>query len=62
MSKKLNHSLAIGIFLIGLFSASVSQAQSTNVWWKPSTGLGGGELGTAVTLFGAPIQMVLAHW
>jgi autotransporter-associated beta strand protein len=29
MSKKLNHSLAIGIFLIGLFSANVSQAQTT---------------------------------
>ena len=41
MSKKLNHSLALGIFLIGIFSANVSQAQSTNVYWKPSTGLGG---------------------
>ena len=41
MSKYLNWPLALGIFLIGLFSANVSQAQSTNVYWKPSTGLGG---------------------
>jgi fibronectin-binding autotransporter adhesin len=41
MSKKLNHSLAIGIFLIGIFSASVSQAQIyTNLYWNPSA-LGG---------------------
>ena len=33
MSKKLNHSLAIGIFLIGLFSTNVSQAQFTNAYW-----------------------------
>ena len=42
MSKKLNLPFALGIFLIGLFSANVSQAQITNVYWKPSTGLGGG--------------------
>jgi len=32
MSKKLNHSLAIGIFLIGLFTANVSQAQTSAYW------------------------------
>jgi fibronectin-binding autotransporter adhesin len=32
MSKKLNHSLALGIFLIGIFSANVSQGQ-TNAYW-----------------------------
>jgi autotransporter-associated beta strand protein len=42
MSKRLNLASALGIFLIGLFSANVSQAQITNVYWKPSTGLGGG--------------------
>jgi autotransporter-associated beta strand protein len=42
MSKKLNHSLAIGIFLIGLFSTNVSLAQTyTNVYWYPSSALGG---------------------
>jgi autotransporter-associated beta strand protein len=42
MSKKLNHSLAIGIFLIGIFSANVSQAQTyTNLYWSPTNGLGG---------------------
>ena len=42
MSKKLNHSLALGIFLIGIFSASVSQAQIyTNLYWNPTNGLGG---------------------
>jgi len=34
MSKKLNHSLAIGIFLIGLLSANLSQAQTaTGATW-----------------------------
>ena len=33
MSKKLNHSVALGIFLIGLFSTNVSQAQFTNAYW-----------------------------
>jgi fibronectin-binding autotransporter adhesin len=43
MSKRLNHSLAIGIFLIGLLSANISQAQIyTNLYWNPTTnGLGG---------------------
>ena len=42
MSKKLNFSSALGIFLIGLFSANVSQAQTyTNLYWNTTNGLGG---------------------
>ena len=41
MSKRLNLPIALGFFLIGIFSANVAQAQFTNVYWKPSTGLGG---------------------
>jgi fibronectin-binding autotransporter adhesin len=33
MSKKLNLPLALGIFLVGIFSANVSQAQYTNAYW-----------------------------
>jgi len=33
MSKRLNLSIALGVFLIGLFSANVSQAQYTNAYW-----------------------------
>jgi fibronectin-binding autotransporter adhesin len=41
MSKRLNLPSALGIFLIGLFSANVSQAQTyTNLYWNPSS-LGG---------------------
>jgi autotransporter-associated beta strand protein len=36
MSKKLNLSSALGIFLIGLFSANTSQAQLTNYTWNGS--------------------------
>jgi len=44
MSKKLNLSSAIGIFLIGIFSANISQAQYTNAYWDvngTTTGQGG---------------------
>ena len=37
MSKKLNLPSALGIFLIGLFSANTSQAQLTNYIWNGST-------------------------
>jgi len=51
MSKKLNHSFAIGIFLIGLLSANVSQAQTyTNLYWNPSA-LGGGGQWNATNVF-----------
>jgi len=41
MSKKLNLHFAFGIFLVGLFSANISQAQTyTNLYWNPSA-LGG---------------------
>jgi autotransporter-associated beta strand protein len=47
MSKKLNHSLAIGIFLIGIFSANISQAQYTNAYWDVNgTNTGEGGTGT----------------
>jgi autotransporter-associated beta strand protein len=46
MSKKLNLSSALGIFLIGLFSANVSQAQ-TNAYWDPSGTNNAGEGGSA---------------
>ena len=44
MSKRLNLHVPflLGIFLIGFFSANVSQAQIyTNVYWNPTNGLGG---------------------
>jgi hypothetical protein len=42
MNKKTTSSIALGILLIGLFSANVSQAQTyTNVYWNPTNGLGG---------------------
>jgi fibronectin-binding autotransporter adhesin len=44
MSKKLNLSSAIGILLIGIFSANISQAQYTNAYWDvngTTTGQGG---------------------
>jgi autotransporter-associated beta strand protein len=46
MSKKLNHSLAIGIFLIGLLSVNVSQAQTTwgntgSEWTSGTSWVGG---------------------
>lgn len=44
MSKKLNLPFVLGIFLIGLFSSNVSQAQFTNVYWDPNgaaAGIGG---------------------
>jgi fibronectin-binding autotransporter adhesin len=51
MSKKLNHSFAIGIFLIGLLSANLSQAQTyTNLYWNPSA-LGGGGQWNATNVF-----------
>jgi hypothetical protein len=37
MSKKLNLLSALGIFLIGLFSANTSQAQLTNYIWNNSS-------------------------
>ena len=37
MSKRLNLPSALGIFLIGLFSANISQAQLTNYVWNGST-------------------------
>ena len=37
MSKKLNSPFALGILLIGLFSANISQAQLTNYVWNGST-------------------------
>ena len=46
MSKKLNHSLAIGIFLIGVFSANVSQAQTNAYWDVNGTNAGQGGSGT----------------
>ena len=41
MSKKLNHSLAIGIFLIGILLSSISEgfSQTTNYTWNNSTNL-----------------------
>jgi len=45
MSKKLNLPLALGIFLIGLFSANVSQAQ-TSAYWDVN-GLTNGQGGSA---------------
>jgi len=41
MSKKLNHSLAIGIFLIGILFSSISEgfSQTTNYTWNNSTNL-----------------------
>jgi autotransporter-associated beta strand protein len=44
MSKKLNLPIALGFFLIGLFSANISQAQYTNAYWDvngTTTGEGG---------------------
>ena len=46
MSKKINHSLAIGIFLIGLLSANVSQAQTNAYWDVNGTTNGQGGSGT----------------
>ena len=37
MSKKLNLPIALGILLIGLFSANISQAQLTNYIWNGSS-------------------------
>jgi len=45
VSKKLNLPSALGIFLIGLFSANVSQAQYTNVYWD-ANGVTAGTGGT----------------
>jgi len=50
MSKKLNLPLALGIFLIGIFSANVSQAQYTNAYWDVNgTTSGQGGSGTFST-------------
>ena len=45
MSKKLNHSLAIGIFLIGLFSAP-SPSNAVTYYWDTTLGTGNGTGGT----------------
>ena len=45
MSKKLNLPSALGIFLIGIFSANISQAQYTNAYWDVN-GVTAGEGGT----------------
>jgi len=51
MSKKLNLPSALGIFLIGIFSANVSQAQVyTNLYWNPSS-LGGTGTWSSSTVF-----------
>ena len=41
MSKKLNHSLAIGILIIGILFSSISEgfSQTTNYFWNNSTNL-----------------------
>lgn len=50
MSKKLNLPSALGIFLIGIFSANFSQAQVyTNLYWNPTNGLGGTGTWTSTT-------------
>ena len=46
MSKKIDHSLAVGIFLIGLLSANVSQAQTNAYWDVNGTTNGQGGSGT----------------
>ena len=46
MSKKLNLPLALGIFLIGIFSANVSQAQTNAYWDVNGTTNGQGGSGT----------------
>ena len=45
MSKRLNLPSALGIFLIGIFSANVSQAQYTNAYWDVN-GTNAGQGGT----------------
>ena len=45
MSKKLNHSLALGIFLIGLFSAP-SPSKAATFYWDTTAGAGNGTGGS----------------
>ena len=45
MSKKLNHSLALGIFLIGIFSAP-SPSKAATFYWDTTAGAGNGTGGT----------------